>query len=299
MDVFKKDWFAEVSPMWAGEAKCLKVEKLLFEKQTKYQHLQIFESESYGRVLVLDGVIQLTERDEFAYQEMMTFLALNSHPNPQRVLVIGGGDGGVVREVAKHPAVTHISMCEIDGEVVEACKAHIPSVAASFGDERLTLHIGDGFDFLRNAKDKYDVIITDASDPVVMGEGGAEKDGPAASLFKEEYYTLLRDTLTPEGILLSQGESMWLHKELIGKLITRSRTLYPVVSYAYTCVPTYPSGQIGMILCSKNKDTDFSSPVTAWDAGQCHSLALRYYSAEMHRAAFALPAFMRRYLAAL
>jgi len=282
--------------MWPGQAMSLKVDKVLVDKQTKYQHLQIFESSDYGKVLVLDGAIQLTERDEASYQEMMAFMALNSHPKPSKVLVIGGGDGGVVREVAKHPQVETIVQCEIDDQVIEACKEHIPSLACGFADPRLRLHVGDGMAFLKSCKEKFDVIITDASDPSVYDAQGNEKEGPAVTLFNEDYYMALRNTLTDDGILLSQGESMVLHKELIGKLMAKSRSLYPVVEYAYTCTPTYPSGQIGLILCSKNKDTDFRVPVTVFSRQDEEKMGLKYYNSGIHTASLALPNFMRNYL---
>uniref|UniRef100_A0A2P2HXJ7 Spermidine synthase-like n=1 Tax=Hirondellea gigas TaxID=1518452 RepID=A0A2P2HXJ7_9CRUS len=228
---------------------------------------------------------------------MMAFVPLNSHPNPQNVLVIGGGDGGVVREVAKHPAVKSIVMCEIDEEVVNACKEHIPSLACGFDDPRLTLHIGDGLEFLCSYPGQFDVIITDSTDPVVGdSDHQKSKDGPAMSLFNEEYYTKLHEKLTPEGILCSQGESMWLHKELIGSLLAKSRTVYPVVDYAYTCTPSYPSGQIGLIMCSKNPKTIFREPVLSWTADELKQYGLKYYNTDIHSAAFTLPTFMQEFL---
>lgn len=303
MDQKLEGWFTERSPMWPGQAFSLKVEKVILDKQSKYQHIQIFDSSHYGRVLVLDGAIQLTERDEASYQEMLAFMPLNSHPNPKKVLVIGGGDGGVVREVAKHPAVKRIVMCEIDDEVVNACREHIPSVSSGFNDPRLELHIGDGLQFLQSSDEQFDVIITDASDPVVADTtadaGDCSKDGPAMSLFNEEYYTQLHDRLAPEGILTSQGESMWLHKELIGGLLRKSRSVYPVVQYAYTCTPSYPSGQIGLIMCSKNPATNFRDPVTKWSLEDVKRYKLKYYNTAMHSAAFALPTFMTLFLDSL
>lgn len=295
MDSFKKGWFTEASPMWPGQTFSLEVSNVLVDKKTKYQHLIIFESKTYGRVLVLDGVIQVTERDEASYHEMMAFMALNCHPNPRKVLVIGGGDGGVAREVAKHPAVESIVQCEIDEEVVNACKEHLPSLACGYADPRHKLHIGDGMEFLLNCKEKFDIIITDALDPEVFDEAGNKKDGPAQSLFKENYYKALHDTLADDGILLSQG-GCWLHAELIGKLIKKSRTLYPVVDFSSINTPTYPCGQIGLILCSKNKSTNFRKPLTVFSSDQLKSMGLKYYNDEVHLGSLLMPTFMKSLL---
>ncbi|KAL2906407.1 Spermidine synthase 1 [Bienertia sinuspersici] len=170
-------WFSEISPMWPGEAHSLKVEKILFQEKSKYQDVIVFQSSTYGKVLVLDGVIQLTERDECAYQEMISHLPLCSIPNPKKVLVIGGGDGGVLREIARHSSVEQIDICEIDEMVVtidiiiknlSGSKEHFPEVAVGYDDFRVNLHIGDGVAFLKAAQEgTYDAIIVDSSDPIV------------------------------------------------------------------------------------------------------------------------------------
>ncbi|XP_063613641.1 spermidine synthase-like [Penaeus indicus] len=298
MDQKLDGWFTERSPMWPGQAFSLKVEKVLHEKQSKYQHIQLFESSNYGKVMVLDGAIQFTERDECSYQEMITFLPLNSHPSPKKVLIVGGGDGGVAREVAKHPAVEKVVQCEIDSEVIEACKTYAPSLGCGFSNPKLTLYTGDGAEFLEKTDEKFDVIITDASDPVVADDdqGSSTKDGPAVSLFNEAYYAKMKDKLADGGILSCQCESMWLHTALITSLIKTCRTIYPVVEYAYTCTPSYPSGQIGFLLCSKNENTNFREPVTVWDLEAAEKMNLKYYNSDIHRASFIMPTFMRREL---
>nr|AFK40887.1 unknown [Lotus japonicus] len=144
-------WFSEISPMWPGEAHSLKVEKILFQGRSDYQNVMVFQSSTYGKVLVLDGVIQLTERDECAYQEMITHLPLCSIPNPKKVLVIGGGDGGVLREVSRHSSVEKIDICEIDKMVVDVSKEFFPDIAVGFEDPRVSLHIGDGVAFFEGS----------------------------------------------------------------------------------------------------------------------------------------------------
>ncbi|XP_041479721.1 spermidine synthase-like [Lytechinus variegatus] len=286
MDSLKKGWFSELGTLWPGEAASLEVEEVLFHERSKFQDVLVFKSKTYGNVLVLDGVIQCTERDEYSYQEMITFLALNSHPCPEKVLVIGGGDGGVIREIVKHPDVDSVTQCEIDGCVVEVSKKYLPNMSAGYDSPKLTQHIGDGFAFMKENKNAFDVIITDSSDPV----------GPAEMLFEKEYYELMKNALKPGGIVSTQGESLWLHLDLIKSMQKFCRSLYPVVDYAFTTVPTYPSGQIGFTLCSTNPETNFREPVNKLSDEQIKKMGLRYYNSDVHKAAFVLPQFAREAL---
>ncbi|XLT88342.1 hypothetical protein HN873_010095, partial [Arachis hypogaea] len=225
-------WFSEISPMWPGEAHSLKVEKVLFQGKSEYQNVMVFQSSSYGKVLVLDGVIQLTERDECAYQEMITHLPLCSIPNPKKVLVIGGGDGGVLREVSRHSSVEKIDICEIDKMVVDVSKQFFPDVAIGFDDPRVSLHIGDGVAFLKEAPEgTYDAVIVDSSDPI----------GPAQELFEKPFFELVAKALRPGGVVSTQAESIWLHMDIIEGIVTNcSQTFKGSVNYAWTTVPTYP-----------------------------------------------------------
>ncbi|XP_065002824.1 spermine synthase-like isoform X6 [Musa acuminata AAA Group] len=155
------------NPMWPGEAHSLKVEKILYQGKSEFQEILVFQSSMYGKVLVLDGIVQLTERDECAYQEMIAHLPLCSIPSPKTVLVIGGGDGGVLREIARHSSVEHIDICEIDKMVIDVCKQFFPDLSVGFDDPRVRLHVADGIKFLRDAPEAmYDVIIVDSSDPI-------------------------------------------------------------------------------------------------------------------------------------
>ncbi|KAL0948362.1 hypothetical protein HGRIS_010944 [Hohenbuehelia grisea] len=272
-------WFREISSQWAGQAMTLKVNKILHVEKSLYQDVLVFESETYGNVLVLDGVIQCTERDEFSYQEMIAHLPLASHPNPQKVLVIGGGDGGVVREVLKHDSVKEVVLCDIDEAVVRVSKQFLPHMSSLLQSPKVRVFIGDGFKFLADNEATYDVIITDSSDPV----------GPAESLFQKPYFQLLHDALTPGGHISTQGECMWLHLPLITDLRRMTRGLFPVAEYAFTTIPTYPSGQIGFMVASKEAGRDLKKPVR-------HVKDTRYYNAEVHKAAFVLPEFVRTIL---
>jgi len=282
----KDGWFREASDMWPGQAMSLKVNQVLHHEKSKYQDVLIFESSDYGTVLVLDNVIQCTERDEFAYQEMITHLAMNSHPNPKNVLVIGGGDGGVLREVVKHSSVEKAVLCDIDEAVIRLSKKYLPGMSIGFQHPNVSTHVGDGFEYLRNQKDQFDVIITDSSDP----------EGPAESLFKKPYFELLYGALKEGGVITTQGsENQWLHLSLITELKNACREVFPNVEYAYTTIPTYPSGQIGFMVCCKDADRDLKTPLRSWSVEEEEKLC-KYYNKAIHSASFVLPSFARRAL---
>jgi len=233
------------------------------------------------------------------YQEMIAHLPLASHPNPKKVLVIGGGDGGVVREVLKHDTVEQVVLCDIDEvitvlffpssksfddrpslqAVIRVSKLFLPHMSGLLASPKVTVHIGDGFKFLAANESTYDVIITDSSDPV----------GPAESLFKKPYFQLLHDALTPGGHISTQGESLWLHIGFIQELMQTTRSIFAVSEYAYTTIPTYPSGQIGFMVCAKAPGRDLKTPVR-------EVKNTRYYNAPLHGSAFNLPEFARSLL---
>ncbi|KAL6040498.1 hypothetical protein STEG23_034570 [Scotinomys teguina] len=244
------------------------------------------EVKTYGNVLVLDGVIQCTEKDEFSYQEMIANLPLCSHPNPWKVLIIRGGDGDVLREMVKHPSVESVVQCEIHEDVIEASKKFLPGMAIGFSSSKLTIHVGDGFEFMKQNQDAFDVIITDSSDPM----------GLAENLFKESYYQLMKTALKEDGILCCQGECQWLHLDLIKEMRHFCKSLFPVVDYAYCTIPTYLSGQIGFMLCSKNPNTNFREPVQQLTQAQVEQMQLKYYNSDMQHAAVVLPEFTRKAL---
>ncbi|KAN0140337.1 saccharopine dehydrogenase [Lactarius tabidus] len=272
----KDGWFREISSQWPGQAMTLKVNKILHVEKSLYQDVLVFESETYGNVLVLDGVIQCTERDEFSYQEMIAHIPLASHPNPKNVLVIGGGDGGVVREVLKHETVEHVVLCDIDEAVVRVSKQFLPHMSGLLESPRVKVFIGDGFKFLAENTSTYDVIITDSSDPV----------GPAAALFEKPYFQLLHDALTPGGNISTQAECLWLHLQLIEELRRTTLDVFETAEYAFTTIPTYPSGQIGFLVCSTAPNRDLKTALRTIPN-------TRYYNSNVHQAAFVLPEFGR------
>ncbi|XP_072963173.1 spermidine synthase 1-like isoform X1 [Typha angustifolia] len=283
-------WFSEISPMWPGEAHSLKVEKILFQGKSDCQNVMVFQSSTYGKVLVLDGVIQVTERDECAYQEMITHLPLCSIPNPKKVLVIGGGDGGVLREVSRHSSVEQIDICEIDKMVVDVSKQYFRHLASGFEDPRVTLHIGDGVAFLKSVPEgTYDAVIVDSSDPI----------GPAQELFEKPFFESVARALRPGGIVCTQAESIWLHMHIIEDIVSVCRQIFKgSVNYAWTTVPTYPSGVIGFMLCStEGPAVDFQHPVNNIEENESSNKSkgpLKFYNSEIHSAAFCLPNFAKR-----
>ncbi|RLN61069.1 hypothetical protein BBJ28_00007015 [Nothophytophthora sp. Chile5] len=284
----EKQWFSETEAMWPGQKFSLEMETVLFQGKSNFQDVLVFKSATYGHVLVLDGVIQLTERDEFAYQEMIAHLPLFAHAQPKRVLIVGGGDGGVLREVTKHACVEKVVMCEIDPMVCDVSKKYFgETMATAFEDPRLTLIHADAAVYLReNTEEKFDVMIVDSSDPV----------GPAEVLYRAEFYQSMKDSLAPNGIVCTQGECLWLHLDLIVDVMSRCQSIFPTINYSYTTIPTYPSGQIGFIMCSLDESEGaLATPKRTPDAKM--EQTLRYYNAKIHEASFVLPNFAERKIA--
>ncbi|CAM41540.1 putative spermidine synthase [Leishmania braziliensis MHOM/BR/75/M2904] len=284
-------WFREKSSMWPGQAQGLKVEKVLYDQPTEFQHLTVFESDPkgpWGTVMTLDGAIQLTDYDEFVYHEMLANLSLTCHHKPERVLVIGGGDGGVVREVLRHKSekegiVQSVELVDIDGAVIEQSKRHFPQIACGLANPCVTAMVGDGVAFVGNAPDNvYDVVIIDTTDP----------EGPASELFGAEFYKNVRRILRPGGIVCNQGESIWLHRPLIEKMMNflKKDIGFTTVKYAMIYTPMYPCGSIGTLVCAKSVDTDLTVPRRPVES-LGFADELKYYSSDMHRAAFVLPRF--------
>lgn len=244
----------------------------------------IFKSKAYGNTLVLDDAIQITERDEMSYQEPLAHLTMFAHPNPKKVLVIGGGDGGILRELARHPGVQELHICEIDQMVIDCAKKFLPYSAVGYEDPRVTVHVRDGFEFIKEHKNEFDVIITDSSDPA----------GPASQLFGEEWFKLVKEALTENGILGTQAECIWLHLDLISSMKKFIGKVFPSVTYAITNTPTYPCGSLGFFLATKNGTPFPKAPVR--EVTPELQAQLKYYTAELHSASFVLPNFAKKAL---
>ncbi|KAG4188940.1 hypothetical protein ERO13_A08G195550v2 [Gossypium hirsutum] len=237
-----------------GEAHSLKVESILYKARSDYQEVFVFESSSCGKVLVLDGIVQLTEKDVCAYWKMITHLPLCSIPSPKTALVVGGGDGEFLAEISRHSSAEHIDIWGIDRMVIEVSKKFFPELATEFEDPRVCFHVDDAVEFLRNVPEEtYDAIIFDSSDPV----------GPAQELVEKPLFDTLARVLRPGGVLCNMVESMWLHTHLIDHMISICHEIFKgSVHYAWASVPTYPSGVIGFLICStEGPVVDFLNPI--------------------------------------
>jgi len=275
-------WFEEQLDVSLGRIFKVAYSDKLESVRSPFQKIEVFQTLSFGKMLVHDDVIMVTEKDEAHYHEMIAHVALTIHPNPEKVLVIGGGDGGTMREVLRHRQVKTAHLCEIDEMVVRVCQKHFPNLASSFTDRRVGLFFEDGATFILAHPHEYDVIIVDSSDPI----------GPAEVLFRREFYQGMADALKPDGIAVTQSESLHYHGSIIGKLASFCREIFPIYRYYYALVPTYPSGLIGFSFCSRQYD-----PLVDFDERRAERLGhLRYYTPAIHRAAFTLPAFCRDFL---
>jgi spermidine synthase len=257
-----------------------KVKEVLYQEQTKYQHLQVVELEDFGRTLILDGAIQITEKDEFIYNEMISHVSLITHPNPQKVLIIGGGDGGAAREVLKHKEVEEVHLVEIDNGVIDAITRFFPNLGRSFNEKRLELFVEDGLKFVSTKEGEYDVIIVDSSDPV----------GPAIKLFEYPFYKDCFRALKQDGILNVQSESPFFNQDIMKKVNKALDIDFKHVDTYLACVPTYPSGLWSFTMASKK--------YRYCDARLDKAIGLntRYFSKAIFQSCFALPEFVKGFL---
>ncbi|KAH0789910.1 spermidine synthase [Histomonas meleagridis] len=282
MDLFKKGWFSEQSEGWPGLVQSYEVDNVIDHQKSKYQDVIVFKAKKTGLTMALDGVIQTTELDEFAYHEMMSHIVLYCHPNPKRVLIIGGGDLGVAREVLKHKCVELVDLCDIDEKVTELSKKYLPHLTEEASkDPRLHVMFQDGAAYIASKPNYYDIIITDSSDPI----------GPAESLFNENYYKGVLKALRPGGIICSQGESMWLDMNIILRLRDIMKSVgFPYVEYSVIQIPTYPGGSIGCMVAS----TAGSCKTPLREMTPEEASTMKYYSKAIHEASFVLPEFFRK-----
>jgi spermidine synthase len=257
----------------------LKYTEMLLDVQTKFQHLQVVQTEFFGRVMLLDGIIQLTELDNMGYHELITNIGMLAVDQPKRVLVVGGGDGGVLQQMLYHPGVEEAVICELDQGVIDAGREFFPKFNDPYADSRVEIVIRDAFYYLKENVGKFDVIVADTTDPI----GAAEK------LFTEEFYGLMVNALTPGGVAVSQCEQMFFNRDLIRQMMINAKKLVAHPAYYYSVIPTYPGGQIGYMYMSNEP----------WQRGlgKSYPKELRYLNAEVHQAAFALPQFLKETLA--
>ncbi len=268
-------WYTEYQTSSVGIT--CKTSKTYHAEKTRFQDLALIETEQFGRMLVLDGTVQTTIEDEFVYHEMITHVSLFTHPNPKKVLVIGGGDGGAIREIIKHPSIEEAVLVEIDDRVIQVSKEYLPEISCALTDRRVEVVIGDGIKYVREHKNEFDVIMVDSTDPV----------GSAAGLFAVDFYKTIFSALKEDGIFVAQTESPFFHKTLINNVYNDVLSIFPIVKL-YTCsIPTYPSGYWSFTMGSKKYD-----PETI-DINNILELDTKYYCREIHKAAFCLPKFVR------
>ena len=276
-------WFSELHTPNAKFS--IRVDRQLYNGQSEFQRIDVFDSKEFGRFLTLDGYMMLTEKDEFIYHEMITHVQMAVHPNARRILVIGAGDGGVIRELCRYDKVEQIDMVEIDPLVVEVCKKYLPQTACRLEDPRVHIYYEDGLKFVRTAEDAYDLIIVDSTDPFGPGEG----------LFTKEFYGNCYKALHEDGIMVNQHESPFYENDAAAMQRAHKRIVesFPISRVYQAHIPTYPSGHWLFGFASKKYHPVHDLNAVRWNM---LGLTTRYYTTQLHVGAFALPAYVEEML---
>lgn len=262
------------------------IEKLLFSEQTEYQLVEVYETDTWGNLMTIDGMVMLSEKDEFVYHEMLSHVGLFAHPNPRRVLIIGGGDGGTAREVMRHDSVEQVDMVEIDEAVVRASREFLPEVG-DWDNPKLNVLFENGIRFVQDIEDPYDIIIIDGSDPV----------GPAEDLFKKDFIQSCYDGLAENGVLTAQTESPWVqdYHSSMNRVFTALNAIYEVSKMYLAYIPLYPAGMWSFAFASKGADPLSKEVLERAEAGiRQFSGELKYYNTDVHTGCFALPNFVEK-----
>lgn len=263
----------------------MKIKQQLYTGKSEFQKIDVFETEEFGRVLVLDGYVMLTEKDEFIYHEMIVHVPMASNSDIRNVLVIGAGDGGTVRELVRYKSIVNIDVVEIDETVVDVCKKFIPQTASGFDDTRVKVYYEDGLKFVRNKENLYDLIIVDSTDPF----------GPGEVLFTREFYGNCYKALTHNGILVNQHESPFYENDALAMQRAHKRisAVFPVSKVYQAHIPTYPSGHWLFGYASKQCDPIEEKQIENWNKLK---ISTKYYNTDLHRGAFALPNYVKKML---
>lgn len=261
---FEKDPYAPIQYVYD-------VEKVLHKSKSDFQEIMVIENPYFGKVLVLDGVVQITERDEFFYHEMLVHVLMHAHPNPRNIIVIGGGDGGAVREVLKHDSVEKVYFIEIDEEVINISRKFFPSVSCGVDDRRVEIKCMDGAEFVKGRDSDIDVVIVDSTDII----------GFAKSLFTVEFFKSVKDCLTDEGMFVTLSESLHFHKDIVIEVQEAMRLIFPTVDLYTATLATYAGNWWTFSAASKRHDMrSIRRPYT---------IDTKYYSDEVHQQAFMPP----------
>ena len=269
-------WFTEHHSPTSGIT--VRVERTLFMGKSAFQEAAVFETEDYGRMLVLGGAIQTTECDEFIYHEMIVHVPMCAHPNPRRVLVVGGGDGGCVREALRHPEAKSVTLVEIDEMVVDCCRRFLPGIAGKLDDPRVEVRIEDGVKFVQKHKRAFDVIIVDSTDPVNM----------ASPLTRAPFFRAAKEALAPGGLYACQSQGPVFEARGMRRIARTLRKVFPGAAHYLANVPTYPGGVWSFALASNSGKNPAGIPPRPLPKG----VRTRYYTADVHRSAFQLPRFV-------
>jgi len=263
----------------------IKVKEHFYTAKSPFQQIDFFKSEEFGVFFTLDGLMMVNEKDEFIYHDMITHVAMATNPDIKRVLVIGGGDGGTVRELTRYSSIEQIDMVEIDEMVVRACQKYLPITASKLDDERVSLYFQDGLKFINGKEDVYDLILVDSTDPIGPGEG----------LFSEAFYKDCFKALSEKGILVNQHESPYYpnYAKEMKRSHNKIKNIFPISKVYQFHMPTYPSGHWLFGFASKALDPveDFKPEV--WKA---FGLKTKYYNTDLHKASFALPTYVNEML---
>lgn len=260
-----------------------KITKHIYSEKTPFQQIDFFDSKEFGRFFTLDGLIMVTEKDEFIYHDMITHVALATNPNIKKVLVIGGGDGGTVRELTRYKHIEEITMVEIDERVVRLSQEYFPITTTGLNDSRVTLIFGDGLKFVENSEsEKYDLILVDSTDPISVGEG----------LFTTEFYRNCFRVLSKDGILVNQHESPYFdhYAEEMKKAHAKIKNIFPISRVYQFHQPTYASGHWLFGFASKSFDPIKDHKPEIWES---FNLKTKYYNSDLHKGCFALPTYVQ------
>lgn len=258
-----------------------RVKQELYHGRSEIQEIAVLDTVEFGRVLVLDDCLMLTEKDEFIYHEMITHPAMAIHPNPKNILIIGAGDGGTLREICRYPGVETIDLVEIDEDVIDVSQRFFPQLRSGFDDPRVTVHINDGLAYVRSFEEEYDIIIVDSTDPFGPGEG----------LFTREFYGNCYEALREDGLLINQHESPYYRNDAreVQRTHLRTKASFPINELYQVHIPTYPSGHWLFGFISKKYDPVADLDADRWNA---YGIKTRYYNTDLHKGAFALPNYV-------
>jgi spermidine synthase len=260
-----------------------RIDELLYEVKTDHQHLIIFHNAAFGRVLVLDSVVQTTEKDEFIYHEMLTHVPVLAHGQTKRVLIVGGGDGGMLCEVIRHHNIENVTQVEIDQQVIDMCRTYLPNHSqGAFDDPRVQIVIDDGLHFVQTTQKKFDVIISDSTDPI----------GPGEALFKEDFYVQCKRCLTPKGILVTQNGVPFMQLDEVKTTSQRLSRIFDDWHFYTAAVPTYVGGIMAFAWATDDESLRHIDRQTLNKRYQASGIQTRYYNPEIHQAAFALPQYL-------